>query len=226
MNALTKDHVTPLHLASSHLHLESVRVLLDHGAKVYAEDSQGWTPLHMVFANPDASDKDVLVLAQLLLERGADANTRSKDHTVPLYMAAYYQHIESVQLLLNHGVDVNAKNNMGQTPLHGAFCKQPKHYPGNYVVPQLLLKHSADVNAQDDLHQTPLHLALRSGLFEGPWVLLKHGADLNVEDKEGKTPFQHAQERLKVEMREIPPGSFNRIRRVERVVLMSLLYEY
>ena len=225
VNALTKDHITPLHLASSILHLESVRVLLDHGANFHAEDSQGWTALHKVFSNPVAS-KDVLVLVQLLLVRGADVNTRNKNHITPLHLAAYHQHTESAQVLLNHGANVHAKDNMGQTPLHGAFFKHPKYYPGDYVIPQLLLRHGADVNARDGHHQTPLHLALCSGCFEGPWVLLKHEADLNVENKEGKTPFQLAQERLKEEMRGASPESFHRIKQAERALLMSLLYKY
>jgi len=169
------------------------------------------------------------------VERGADVNTRDKDHQTPLHLASHKQHIKSVQVLLICGANVNAKDKWGRTPLHRVFATQ--EYPRVSVIPQLLLKYGADVNARDEVYETPLHLASRLGSFEGAWILLKHGADMNVENTEGKIPFQLAQESIKEKMRRESPKFFGRSHRrfrnlkkrptiVEGIVLMGLLYGY
>ncbi|KAN0136270.1 Ankyrin repeat-containing domain protein [Lactarius tabidus] len=223
VNSRGKDHITPLNFASHNRHVELVLLLLDRGANVKAEDSQGWTPLHNVFANPDTST-DVLRVVHLLLERGADVNAPNRHHVISLHLASYHQHLESVQVLLDNGANVNAKDSMGQTPLHRVFSNTSKGY--HDFIPQLLLKHGADVNARDSVHETPLHLALRLGFFEGPWVLLKHGADLTMNNKEGMTPFQSVRKIISAQISAAPPGYFSKDTLAVWVILMSLLHEY
>ena len=48
VNARDKDQETPLHLASYYLSADLVKVLLDYGAQVDAEDNRGLTPLHQL----------------------------------------------------------------------------------------------------------------------------------------------------------------------------------
>lgn len=46
IEAQTIDKLTPLHLASKKGNVESMRVLLDHGAFIYAVEERLWTSLH------------------------------------------------------------------------------------------------------------------------------------------------------------------------------------
>ena len=66
-------------MASYYLELELVQILLDHGVDIHAENSFGQTPFRQVFESKHYS-LDLLNVAQLLVEHGADANTWIKNH--------------------------------------------------------------------------------------------------------------------------------------------------
>ncbi|KAH8982527.1 ankyrin repeat-containing domain protein [Lactarius akahatsu] len=248
VNARGKDHKTALHLASRALNFESMRVLLDCGANVNAEDLLGQTPLH-----------------GLLVEHGADVNTQNKRCATLLHIAASKLNLESVRVFLDLGASANVKDSRGQTPLHKVLLSK-HHRKDRLGIALLLIEGGANVNASDENHETPLHLAsyflelksvrilldhgadadaadnrdptpsgdgYQTPLHQAPrlvslevaWILLKNGADLNAENKEGKTPFQLAQESTKEEMKRLPPSIW-RARRAQCVALMGLLYGY
>ncbi|KAI9455266.1 ankyrin repeat-containing domain protein [Lactarius psammicola] len=87
------------------------------------ENKTGETSVHQVSGSQcgsqehDAGDSGVIV-AQLLLERGADVNALDGDNKTPLHLASYFGKVEMVLVLLNAGANANAKNAQGQTPLH------------------------------------------------------------------------------------------------------------
>jgi ankyrin len=183
-----KDHMTPLHLASHCQHRKLVCMLLNLGANVHAENSQGLTPLHQVFEDPYIY-KDGVDIVQLLAERGrADVNARNNVLETPLHLASHRQRPKSVRMLLDHGANVNAENSQGRTPLHRAL-------EGSYVskdgigVIQLLVEHGADVNILDKGLITALHLASHRQHLESVHVLIDHGANVNAEDSQGRTPL-------------------------------------
>ena len=117
---------TPLYAASQEGHVDAVRVLLDHGADVNAQDSIDWTPLHL------ASCEGHLKVVQLLLDYGATVNAQSGDGS-PLHLASDWGNLEVVRLLLSHGADV-----------HGAEVFQRATADGHHDVAQLLLEHGAE----------------------------------------------------------------------------------
>jgi ankyrin repeat protein len=166
-----------------------VRVLLDHGANANVEDSQGWTPLHHLFAIPDTS-KDVLGVVRLLFERGADVNAPNtcKDHVIPLHFASYRRHLELVRALLDHGANVHAEDVRGWTPFYHVFAN-PDTSKDVHGVAQLLLERGADVNTPDKDHSTPLHLASSRQRLDLVQVLLDNGANVNAKDIVGRTPL-------------------------------------
>ena len=92
VNTPCKDHWTPLRAASYFGKVGIVRLLLDHGAdsEASAEGDMGDKPLHKVSVGELRTQKDGVRVAQLLLERGADANTRRDDHQTPLHAASYF----------------------------------------------------------------------------------------------------------------------------------------
>ena len=54
---------------------------------------------------------------KLLLEKGADVESKSRDGRTPLSWAAESGHEAAVKLLLEKGADVESKDGVGQTPL-------------------------------------------------------------------------------------------------------------
>ena len=57
-------------------------------------------------------------VAELLLDRGVDANARNNDNTVPLHFASEGGYPKIVRVLLDRGADVNARDKNYGTPLH------------------------------------------------------------------------------------------------------------
>jgi len=53
----------------------------------------------------------------LLLEKGAEPDSKAKDGSTPLQLAAQQGCAEGVSLLIVKGATVNARNNQGKTPL-------------------------------------------------------------------------------------------------------------
>ena len=73
---------TPLHAALAAQCHEAAKLLLEkHGTNINIPDKSGWTPLHLASANGD------LVLAEELVQRGADRNARTNQDRTPLELA-------------------------------------------------------------------------------------------------------------------------------------------
>ncbi len=53
-------------MAALSKHVETARLLLDHGAELNATNKNGMTPLHY------AAESDSVLMVQLFLDRGAD----------------------------------------------------------------------------------------------------------------------------------------------------------
>ncbi|KAL8916859.1 MAG: hypothetical protein Q9172_006076 [Xanthocarpia lactea] len=77
------DLITPLHLAVSNRHPDTVRLLLEHGADTEATTPSGDTPLLLAVRNADRS------IVELLLAFGADMSSRhSETNEYRLHFAA------------------------------------------------------------------------------------------------------------------------------------------
>ena len=131
---------TPLHAALRGRHGAVFQVLLSHIKKVdNLRDTDDRTPLHLV-----ASD-GLVEIARMLIEHGADVNTRDNANLTPLHQTLMGEHtilnekkLRTAQLLLEHGADVDARNKNGSTPLLLVAMK------GNFEAAQLLLEHGAE----------------------------------------------------------------------------------
>ena len=91
-----------------------------------------------------AAGRGHIEIVKLLLENGADVNSRTKDGDTALIVASKAGHTNVVKLLLERGADVNAKNRNGRMALMGATNQ------GHLNVVKLLLERGADVNAKDE----------------------------------------------------------------------------
>ena len=158
-----------------------------------------------------------LCVAMLLVERGADMESRDYLSRAPLHIASYHGYTEVVTLLIDHGADLNAEEFYGETPLHRALEKDhdeivrllldhgadanhpdnhgrtPLHQEslrGHNNTVRLLFDHFADANHPDNYGRTSLHYALQRGHNDTVQLLLDHGADVNHPDNRGRTPLR------------------------------------
>lgn len=72
-------------LAADLGHLRTVVYLLDIGENPDQKDDNDWTALHFACMN------GFYIIAEVLLDRGADANTLTSCHSTPLSLAAFHR---------------------------------------------------------------------------------------------------------------------------------------
>src|SRR5260370_164875 len=111
VNALDFGETTPLHLASNSGNLEIGQWLLEHGADVNAKERYDWTPLHFAASEhfelvrillgyradinartyhtkrtpiEMAVDRGRIDIVRILLDNGADPNSREQVHSTVL----------------------------------------------------------------------------------------------------------------------------------------------
>lgn len=97
------DGNTMLHLIARKCkfpcHFDTARFLLEHGAKVGAENGNAVQPLH------EAAFYGHLRCAEMLVQRRADVGASDNDGTLPLHAAAASGHVDILQLLLQSRAD-------------------------------------------------------------------------------------------------------------------------
>jgi len=85
--------VMPLHSAASARNLETVRLLLEHGAPANARQQRGWVALHAAAQNGDQT------MVELLLRHGADPGLANDDGKTAAMVAREKGHEEVASLL-------------------------------------------------------------------------------------------------------------------------------
>ena len=163
--------------------IETVRQYLNAGMDVNAKH-KGRTLLHA------AAGRGREVIAELLIDNGANVNVKDALAATPLHEAANIGDNELVELLIAKGADVNANDIYGSTPLHKAAHR------GRKAAVTLFISKGADVNAINRENRTPLDLAEKVEVYHHSSKIKatkKETADL-LRNRGGKTG-----EELKVE---------------------------
>ena len=201
---------TPLHFAAFYGLHDIVKFLIvgrsqTVNARAFYHDE---TPLSV------ACRQGYSEVARVLLEHGADTETRDDRHNNPLDWSSERGHGEVVRVLLENHADVNASDQDNWTALHLASMvgqaevarvllgngadvnarktdngRTPLHLACNEAVTRALLEYGADPTTRDSYNQTPLYRALGQNLTEVARVLLENGVDANARDAENRTPL-------------------------------------
>ncbi|OBT62485.1 hypothetical protein VE03_08003 [Pseudogymnoascus sp. 23342-1-I1] len=186
---------TALHVAVKQCRKPIIKLLIDHGSLVNAQNGDGQTPLHQAATRPEKG----VAIAKLLLYHGALVNIQDNDNVTPLYAAAW-GYTDMVKLLLSHGAQVNLSNNGGVTPLSLAGKRK------ELDIAKLLLAHGALVDVQNRFDSTPLLEAAAHGWVPIAQLLLTHGAQVNLPNNRGETPLHEAIRRGRLDMAEFLLG--------------------
>ncbi|ESO82392.1 hypothetical protein LOTGIDRAFT_134675, partial [Lottia gigantea] len=220
VNASDVYGYTPLMQAASCKDLDSMKLLIQHGADIHSEEyTDGDTPLMCVVKKIFPID----ILMNYCLERGADVNLRNKKGQTLLMIVAANNKIQIFQQLIDAGADVNIRSQDGRTALQfldpynllivdilveagcdvnvkclengetilsAAIMMKATHSPTSDIVAKLITAGS-NVNASDVYGYTPLMQAAFCKDLDSIRLLIQHGADLKHKDMDGNTLINH-----------------------------------
>ncbi|KAJ8674380.1 hypothetical protein QAD02_005642 [Eretmocerus hayati] len=200
--------ITPLHAAARCDNVKSVRVLLDHGAKVHCKDDWGYTPLSTAIV---CKQKEIVDL--LMLEGAAEdadfgklidfaVKTSNKDivdillrdrkfvkdpSVCPLTTAIRHADEEILKILIQKGADINSEEtDLKMTPLYAAATY------GQERIAKFLIENGANLDARVGDGATALHV---SGTINDTSVLsllLNSGANPCLKDDHDRLPLHVA----------------------------------
>ena len=195
VNRADKKGYTALLHASSLAHYKCVNVLVQTGADVnHVAKKDGITALISAVRNPhglcheeakNIAGVDKLVdhshekCVELLIQAGADINSRTAYRYTALTFATQNDHDKCVELLVAEGADVNE-----------ALVNAARS--GSERCLDLLVKLGADVNAFDCYGYTAIMAAALNGHNSCVSSLIEAGADVNMESATGYTALMYA----------------------------------
>ena len=179
VNATDMYGLTPLHDASNG---RIAQVLIDHGADLYADHTDGGgQPIY------SAASRGSIEIVQILLDKGVQVDTKDTEKITPLMLAARNGHTRLSKFLLDKGANVKARTELNFTALHFA-CEN-----GHLKTARLLLENGAEIEARNFNNFTALHEASNyRGYSELVKLLLSKGADIETKDITGGTPLFRA----------------------------------
>ncbi|MGV8119577.1 MAG: ankyrin repeat domain-containing protein [Candidatus Xenobiia bacterium LiM19] len=159
----------------------AIKLFLISGIKPDVRDTNNGNTLLQLAAVKGSKD-----IAELLLSKGADINSKNNESQTPLHFAAFNGETQLVKMLLSKGAELNAKDCYGFTPLHNAASN------GNKETVEYLISKGAGINIRTSRGSTPLHLAVSNNHRDAAQSMLSKGADVNAKDEKGRTPLHYA----------------------------------
>ncbi|KAF7939345.1 uncharacterized protein EAE97_007425 [Botrytis byssoidea] len=173
---------TALSFAAKKGNLEKVKLLLTSGARVDAQDTDGWTPL--IWALKCEHPKVVKLLLGEEVESVSSKNRYMEQLDSAMTLACNTGDEDLVEQLLHLGVSSNVQDaDSGSTVLIEA-CR------GGFLgTVKILLRDQGDVNAKNNSKETPLLLAARHGFNEITGYLLDAEASIEITNEVNETPL-------------------------------------
>ena len=191
INCTLVNDITPLMIASSCGHTETVQVLLQGGANVNSTDNDGYSPL--VYAI--TGHKSLQVIEQLL-KAGAQPNVFINDQNIVDKVREEGR--EDICKLLEQfnvlNITQKEKEEKQQLQLSSRLTIPiiGAAKIGNTEVVKFLLKENADVNIQNEHRVTALMVASQHGHTKIVKLLLKENADVNIQNEHRVTALMVA----------------------------------
>ncbi|KAJ6789603.1 hypothetical protein PWT90_09841 [Aphanocladium album] len=172
--------VAPLYYASCTGLKHSVNLLLTTNADVNMKSGCYGTALIA------ASIGGHNVIAEMLIQHGADVNAREiGEYTCALVAALDREHEAVAMTLVQNGADANADFFEGQdddsrNERYWVNALQAASYRGYQGIVEALLKNGAEVNTKGGVYGTALIIAAQNGFLGIVRLLLQYGADINA----------------------------------------------
>ena len=153
--ATSDSGYTPLHLAVSLGHLDTVERLLENQKPdLFKTTNQGKSLLHLAAATSNSAILPLLLHLEGIVDL---VNNPDQNLCIPLHDAAMNGHLKQVMLLMDTGAIFSSAHD-GYSPLH--YACQNGHLS---VVKKLLQRHSFQIHYVTKAEDTALHVAARNG---------------------------------------------------------------
>ena len=179
INAEDDEGDTPLTLAVQYAFPKIVQELIIKGANIKHVPTDGKTVLQIALTQKLIKKKEIIKIANILIEYGADPNFITTKGNNALLTALLQDMPDVAANLVIKNVDVNHKNNKGETPLIVACNKDLD------AIVDLLIEKRADVNVSELQGITPLIMAAKQQNSYLIDKLIKSGAKVNHRDIKG-----------------------------------------
>lgn len=191
INAQDKNGYAPLHIAVLNEDGEMVKLLITKKAALNAkfalsgniasrvgqQVSRRGTPMHL------AAGKGFTPIIKLLVQAGAEVDSRNELGQTPLFLAALANSKEAVEYLLEKKADPNAVCTVASN------SRASLHVTTKAEIAEALLKAGADVNAVTDQGLSALLIAIMDNNKELVAVLLRHHANTEPSSKHQRSPL-------------------------------------
>uniref|UniRef100_A0A3Q2PAL4 phospholipase A2 n=1 Tax=Fundulus heteroclitus TaxID=8078 RepID=A0A3Q2PAL4_FUNHE len=174
VNELNNNGETPLHVACRLGRVESVKALLEGGAKCDVTGSQG-NPIHAAMKYSEKGCVEEILKADPSQLQAQDCVYGG----TPLHWAKTG---EMCRMLLDRGCEINYLSKTGESALHILTRK------GRFEAAMVLLTHGANANLRGQDGNTALHLAMKMDHMELIKGLIVFGADVEIHNDLGETP--------------------------------------
>jgi ankyrin repeat protein len=175
-----------IHYAAHFSSAKICEILIDNGCGVNWLNDDVDTPLLLCCRR---EDPELLKIAKLLIEKGADVTAKNCCGQTALHPACYWGNTDLAQLLIEAKADVNCVNEDLETPL--LLCSTWKG-PESSKIAKLLIERGADVTAKNGKGNTALHLACQYGNDDLVQLLVDAKADVNCSNNDGVLPLMFA----------------------------------
>lgn len=203
VNHLHVDGSTAMHYAVRRGDPRTIQLLIEHGVDVSIRDrSKGQeTPLDLaanflassireMFGFDELSQDDTYEVFRLLLENGADCNSRRDGLPAygftPFHIALQCHSLKIFKLLLDYGADIDFLNSRdGDKAIQLAAINR------NVDVMEFLLdQYGYNIECISRIGNSLLHEAAENSNAEGcEFLLTRRGAMLHEKNRDGKTPL-------------------------------------
>ena len=164
-------------------HVDSSRSFQDQRSRprlATIADEKGTQPIHLAACIHETTT------LQLLLDAGAELNSRDSSGCTPLVYATRTGSLPLVEFILNRAADVNTQDVNGQTPLMIASRL------GHMASAQALLDAGADRHRRDRRENCAIHVAAEYGHLNILELLYLATEDTELENEYGERPLHLA----------------------------------